>query len=110
MTTPIEDAELVSWIYDTVLQIIKSPEFRNPLKDFIDDNCGSFIGVDENTFEQGQLFKEMNLLLENLLDDVLKDGQLTNEDFLKAAERGIEDKQYKQYKRYKRYKQYEQYE
>ena len=84
-------------VYNYVAKRISGPTFRNPLKNFIDENCITFIDVDENTFEQGQLFKELNILLENLLDDVLKEGKLTNEDFLKAAERGIEDKQYKKY-------------
>ena len=39
----------------------------------------------------------MNLLLENLLADVLAEGELTQEEFLKAAERGLEDKKYKKY-------------
>ena len=39
----------------------------------------------------------MNQLIENLLNDVLAEGQLTQEDFLKAAERGMEDKKYKKY-------------
>ena len=84
-------------IYNYVAKRISGPSFRNPLKNFIDENCTTFIDVDENTFEQGQLFKELNQLLENLLDEVLKEGELTQEDFLKAAEKGIEDKKYKKY-------------
>ena len=84
-------------VYNYVAKRISGPTFRNPLKNFIDENCITFIDVDENTFEQGQLFKELNQLLENLLDDVLKDGQLTQEDFLQAAAKGVEDKQYKKY-------------
>jgi hypothetical protein len=57
----------------------------------------TFIDVDENTFEQGELFKELNQLLENLLQEVLEDGQLTQEDFLQAAEKGITDPKYKKY-------------
>ena len=91
MTTPIEDSELVSWIYDTVLQIIKSPEFRNPLKDFIDDNCGSFIGVDENTFEQGALHKEFVTLADNLLETLTQEIGITEEMFCLAAKKGLED-------------------
>ena len=91
MTTPIEDAELVSWIYDTVLQIIKSPEFRNPLKDFIDDNCGSFIGVDENTFEQGALHKEFVTLADSLLETLTQEIGITEEMFCLAAKKGLED-------------------
>ena len=84
-------------IYYFVAKRISGPSFRNPLKNFIDENCITFVDVDENTFEQGQLFKELNQLLENLLDEVLKDGELTQEEFLEAAERGISDPKYKKY-------------
>ena len=84
-------------VYQYVAKSISGPSFRNPLKNFIDENCITFIDIEENTFEQGQLFKEMNLLLENLLADVLAEGELTQEEFLKAAERGLEDKKYKKY-------------
>ena len=60
-----DNADL-EWMYEVVYQIIRSPEFRNPIKDFIDDNCGTFIGVEENTFEQGQLHKQFTLLIDNL--------------------------------------------
>ena len=72
-------------IYKFVAKRISGPAFRNPLKNFIDENCTTFIDVEENTFEQGELFKELNQLLENKLDEVLKDGQLTQEDFLRAV-------------------------
>ena len=84
-------------IYRYVAKRISGPSFRNPLKNFIDENCITFIDVDENTFEQGQLFKELNQLLENLLQEVLKEGDLTQEDFLVAAEKGINDPKYKKY-------------
>ena len=84
-------------VYKFVAKRISGPAFRNPLKNFIDENCITFIDVDENTFEQGQLFKELNQLLENLLQEVLSEGKLTQEDFLQAAERGTSDPKYKKY-------------
>ena len=84
-------------IYNWVAYKISCPKFRNPIKNYIDENCSTFVDIDENSFEQGQLFNEMNQLIENLLNDVLAEGQLTQEDFLKAAERGMEDKKYKKY-------------
>ena len=84
-------------VYNFVAKRISGPAFRNPLKNFIDENCMTFIDVDENTFEQGEIFKELNQLLENLLQEVLEDGQLTQEDFLQAAEKGITDPKYKKY-------------
>ena len=71
-------------IYSYVLTKIKSPEFRNPIKDFIDENCSSFIGVDENTFEQGALFNEFTLLIENLLETLCKENNISEEMFLFA--------------------------
>ena len=84
-------------VYEWVAKRISGPLFRNPLKNFIDENCITFIDIDENTHEQGQLFRELNILLENALEEIYKDGELTQEDFLKAAERGVEDKKYKKY-------------
>ena len=86
-----QDKEILDWIYDTVLKVIKSPEFRNPLKDFIDENCGSFIGIDENTFEQGELHKEFISLADNLLETMTKELDITEEMFCMAAKRGLED-------------------
>lgn len=90
-------ADDTEWIYDYVVQIIKSPEFRNPIKDYIDENCGTFIGTDENTFEQGGLFKEFVMLIENLLEASMKELGVTDEMFCLAAKKGLdhpEDKKY----------------
>lgn len=46
----------LDWIYDFVFGKITSPVFRNPIKDFIDDNCTYFLDMEENTFQQGALF------------------------------------------------------
>ena len=91
MSTLNPDEDLFNWIYDTVVQIVKSPEFRNPLKDFIDDNCGSFIGVEENTFEQGAIHKEFITLADNLLETMTQEIGITEEMFCMAAKRGLED-------------------
>jgi len=91
MATNTPDEDLFNWIYETVVQIVKSPEFRNPLKDFIDDNCGSFIGIEENTFEQGALHKEFITLADNLLETMSQEIGITEEMFCMAAKRGLED-------------------
>lgn len=87
----------LDWLYDCVVQIVRSPEFRNPIKDFVDDNCGSFIGVDENTFEQGALFKEFTTLVDNLLEALTQDIGITEEMFCLAAKRGLNDEKSKKY-------------
>ena len=87
----------LEWMYEVVYQIIRSPEFRNPIKDFIDDNCGTFIGLDENTFEQGQLHKEFTLLIDNLLDTLTKEIGITEEMFCLAAKKGLNEPKAKKY-------------
>ena len=84
-------------IYNWVAKKVSGPSFRNVIKDFIDDNCSLFIDIEENTFQQGQIFNEFNQLLENLLADVLAEGGLTQEQFLEAAQRGLTDQKYKKY-------------
>ena len=84
-------------IYNWVSFKIRNPSFRNIIKDFIDENCNIFLDVDENTFQQGQIFNEFTQLIENLLNDVLIEGGLTQEQFLVAAERGLQDEKYKKY-------------
>ena len=84
-------------IYNWLAKKITNPSFRNIIKDFIDDNCSLFIDVDENTFQQGQLFNEFTQLIENILGDLLTEGGITQEQFLTAAERGLNDKKYKKY-------------
>ncbi len=84
-------------IYQWLTLQITSPVFRNVIKDFIDENCSTFLDIEENTFEQGQLFNEFTMLVENLLNDVLELGQLTSEMFAEASQRGLEDEKYKKY-------------
>ena len=86
-----------AWMYEYILQTIRSPEFRNPIKDFIDDNCNTFIGLEENTFEQGELHKQFVQLIDNLLDTITKDIGITEEMFCMAAKKGLNDPKAKKY-------------
>ena len=63
----------VDKVYEYVLKKVSSPEFRNKIKDFIDDNCSIFLDIEENTFQQGGLFNEFTMLVDNLLDQLCKD-------------------------------------
>ena len=85
------------WVYDYIFGKISSPEFRNPIKNFIDENCASFIDVDENTFQQGALFNEFTQLVDNLLEKILKECNLTEEQFLLASKKGLDNEKHKKY-------------
>ena len=85
------------WVYDYIFGKISSPEFRNPIKNFIDENCSSFIDVDENTFQQGALFNEFTQLVDNLLEKMLKKCNLTEEQLILASKKGLENEKHKKY-------------
>lgn len=85
------------WVYDYLFGKISSPEFRNPIKNFIDENCASFIDVDENTFQQGALFNEFTQLVDNLLEKILKECNISEEQFLLASKKGLDNEKHKKY-------------
>ena len=44
------------WLYEYVVQYIQSPVFRDPIKEFIDQNCINFESKEsENSFEQTEI-------------------------------------------------------
>ena len=85
------------WYYDYILETISSPQFRNPIKDFIDKNCYSFVGTEENSLEQGNLFKQFTKLVDNLLEKSLTELGITEEMFCLAAKKGLENPVAKKY-------------
>ena len=87
----------VDKVYEYVLKKVSSPEFRNKIKDFIDDNCSIFLDIEENTFQQGGLFNEFTMLVDNLLDQLCKDSNISEEMFLLAAKKGLNDEKNKKY-------------
>ena len=38
-------------IYNWVEYKVSCPQFRNPIKNYVDENCFTFIDIDENSFE-----------------------------------------------------------
>ena len=88
------------WIYDLVIEIISSPEFRNPIKDFIDENCDSFVGSEENTLEQGKIFKNFIEFIDSLLESFIIEIGISEEMFILAAKKGIENPKNKMHKKY----------
>ena len=71
------------WLYEYIVQYIESPIFRDPIKEYIDENCINFESEEtENSFEQTEIHKvKMNLIrtLKSLLRTSLKQCWLTSE-------------------------------
>ena len=84
-------------LYKWVAYKISCPDFRNIIKDFINNNCSIFIDTEENFFEYEQIFKQFNKLIEDLIEDILHEGKISKEEFQKIVERGRKDIKYKKY-------------
>lgn len=84
-------------IFQIVIEIITNKEFRFPIKNFIDTYSDMFFGVEENTHEQYEIHKKFCAFLEEHLTECLKNCGITNDMFLLAAKKGINDPTYSKY-------------
>lgn len=94
-------------LYYWIANKISSYEFRNIIKKFIDEKCDIFFDDNEQSFQHGQIFNSMNLLIEKQLKSILEEGNITEEDYKNASERGKTDIKYKKYfNQIEKFKQY----
>lgn len=56
-----------AWAYDFIRQYLVSPIWKNPLMDFVEENCLIFEDSEENKFEYTKIFEEFVGLCEILL-------------------------------------------
>ena len=84
-------------LYNWVAYKISCPDFRNTIKDFINDNCTTFVDIKENSSNNDELFIQFKRLLDDLINDILHEGKISKEEFNKIVERGKNDERYKKY-------------
>ena len=84
-------------VYDSVVKRITGPLFRNPIRDFLDENCNHFVDVKENTLEMGLYFKEFSKLIDSLLQKIYKDFDITEDEFAVIFQRGLNDNNCQRY-------------
>ena len=83
--------------YDKVVERIKGPIFRDPIREFMDENCNYFIDIDDNTPEMCNYFKSFNKLINSLREKCCKDFNITEAQFNLIAEKGLKDPKSKMY-------------
>lgn len=77
--------------YNNIVERIKSSKFRDPIKDFMDDNCNYFLDIDENIPEMYYCFDEFKKLIDSLGKKCCDEFNLTEEQFNSIIERGLKD-------------------
>ena len=83
--------------YNKVVERIKGPIFRDPIRDFMDENCNYFIEIDDNTPEMCSYFKSFIKLINSLRRQCCEDFNITEAQFNSIAEKGLEDPQSNMY-------------
>ena len=83
--------------YKGVCQKLSGPDFRLPIKDFIDQYCMNFIDTDEVTKEMLDYHEQFKKLIKSLLSKIYEELKITENDFALIREKGIKDSNYKRY-------------
>eukprot|EP01017_Pseudomicrothorax_dubius_P034325 TRINITY_DN4691_c0_g1_i9.p1 TRINITY_DN4691_c0_g1~~TRINITY_DN4691_c0_g1_i9.p1 ORF type:complete len:456 (+),score=214.30 TRINITY_DN4691_c0_g1_i9:65-1432(+) len=77
------------WIYEYILQYLTSPLWRFQIFGFVDENCVVFDTDEENKFAYTEIHNKFKKLIEQLLEDLLRDLGITQEQFLTTVEAGL---------------------
>ncbi len=64
-------------MYDYVRQYLTSPLWRNPLLDFMEENCTIFEDTEENKFQYTKVFQEFTGLTALLLESMIMEVGIT---------------------------------
>ena len=90
-------SKVEEWIYEYILQFLKSRTFTDPIKEFIDRNCDIFQNREENKLEYTVLHNRFKEAIETSLEFMLIEIGCTQEQFVACAEYGLtqeEDRSY----------------
>ncbi len=84
------------WIYDYIKQYLTSPIWRNPLLDFMEENCHKFEDTEENKFEYTKIFQEFTGLTALLLESMIEEVGISEQTLEKCIIKGMKsEKDYK---------------
>ena len=80
------DEELL-WLFDSVAQFLKGPEWAVPVWDFIDQNCIVFDSEEENKLAYNDVFNLFREMVESLLGAHLTEMGCSMEQFAELCGR-----------------------
>lgn len=81
--------EIAEWVFEGVLQFLRSPLWTTPVHGFIEKNCHEFAaGEEENKLIYTQLHNEFRTLVDDLLSSFLEELGVSGEAFIDAIKAG----------------------
>lgn len=81
-----------TWIAESIVQFTHSPVWKNPVHDFIDDNCSSFVDELEMKLEYTELHKQFVQLVDKLLSNFVEELGVTDEQAAAALSKVLAQK------------------
>lgn len=73
------------WIFDSVINFVKSPLWKVPITSFINENCIIFDDEDENKLEYTDIHKKFKKIVEEMLTNMLAEIGISEETFAEAC-------------------------
>ena len=70
------------WILDIIAEYLQSPVWKNPIIEFIDDNCVVFEETEENRLEYTVIHQKFKKLIETQLEAYIQDLGITSAIFV----------------------------
>lgn len=87
-----------SWITEALIQFTRSPVWRTPVNDFVDENCGVFNNDEEMKLEYTVIHNQYIALVDNLLTSFVEELGVSLEDALTAVKSTLADPNTESYK------------
>lgn len=73
------------WIFDSVINFVKSPLWKVPITSFINENCIIFDDEEENKLEYTDIHKKFKVIVEEMLTNMLKEIGISEDLFAEAC-------------------------
>lgn len=83
------DESQLEWLYDYIVQFLKSPGWRVPILEFIDEHCVVFDNEEENKFEYTKLHNSFRAMIDIHLANLCAELSISQELFAKACLKGL---------------------
>lgn len=83
-----QGSDMSEWLFDSIIQFLRSPLWSHPVQTFIDENCLTFQGDDECTLEHTEIHKAFREVVDQVLGDHLSSMGIEPAQFVSACEEG----------------------
>ncbi|KAG8345967.1 putative The ARF like 2 binding protein BART [Trypanosoma vivax] len=80
------------WITESIVQFLRSPYWRTPVENFVDDNCYLFTDEEEMKFEQTEIHNSFRQLIDELLTTYVGELGIQSEEVVTALSNSMKSK------------------